>query len=987
MTSFLSIVAEDMLREYGPDMRDVTVVFPSQRAGLFLSQELAAHSEQPVWAPHYITMSNLFQSLSHLTVADPIDCVCLLHQLYLKYVGEHILQQEGPDALARETLDRFWGWGEILMADFDDIDKHLADADKVFRHIHDLTELQDLSYLDEEQRRALVRFFGYFSSGKDSLLRQRFIRLWDKMYQMYTALHDELLSRGQLWEGALQREVCTQISATPELLDAYPHICFVGFSVLNDTEECLMKALGDRARFYWDYDEFYTRDERHEAGEFMRRNLRRFPSALPPEMFRNLSHLREITYISCTTDNAVARYVTNWLQGPLDACLPKNAAVLCNENLLLPVLHAIPEAGKPGSPSAINVTMGFPLNQTPIYSFLLALFAMQVEGWDGRRQRFRPAFLQPVQSHPYAAYVNQDRLMGHVNLELSSLFTWLDDMVQEVGLHFSRLSTPDIYDQLTAESVFQVHRVLMRLLQMVTRPQNPLSAELTTMRKLLRTLLAAVRIPFHGEPADGLQLMGVLETRCLDFSHLLLLSVEEGCLPRTSSQDSLIPPVIRESYGLTTPRHRICIYAYYFYRLIQRAEHITCVFNENCVGIQRHEISRFLRQLQAEFTPQQLTIRQLRLQSLPQIVRPSEICIPASSQIIEHLKATYCQSQAVPNPSRLSPTALNRYMRCPLQFYFRYVADLQATQEESDEVDASQLGNVFHDTAEIIYKDLIRRHDGEQTVQQEWLSPLLAPESAMLRQYVDIAFELNVFHPLKNLSGRLYDQERERRIAQMLQPDGAPKCEYIGQAIIIRDVVLQYLRALLRYDMHRAPFTLLGMEQDCNLYLQVDRPKDEPIIVRLGGRIDRLDQDRNGTTRILDYKTGKTHLVSPTIDQLFVRGEAHPDHFFQTFVYALACRQSLMQCRNNPLHAALFYVREAHRPDYDPTLFFRQSEDKSAESESDFRQVEDRFRQELCHVVAEIFDPAIPFSQTADIRVCTNCDYHLLCGRHVKTPS
>lgn len=974
-----------MLRKYGPDMREVTVVFPSQRAGLFLSQELAVHSAQPVWAPRYITMGNLFQSLSPLSVADPIDCICLLHKLYLEHVGEHIRQQEGPDALARETLDRFWSWGEILMSDFDDIDKHLADAQKVFRHILDLTELQDLSYLDEEQRRALVRFFGYFSSGKDSLLRQRFIRLWDQMYLMYTELHDILLSRGQLWEGALQREVCTEIASKPTLLDAYPEICFVGFSVLNDTEEYLMKALGNRARFYWDYDEYYTKDEKHEAGEFMRRNLSRFPSALPPEMFRNIEQLREITFVSCTTDNAVARYVTNWLQGPLDSCLPKNAAVLCNENLLLPALHAIPEAGQPGSPAGINVTMGFPLNQTPIYSFLLALFALQVDGWDARRQRFRPTFQQTVQKHPYARYVSEERLMHQVDTSLPNLFTWLDDVVQEVGLHFAQLCEPDIYDQLCAESVFQVHRILTRLLQLVTRPENPLTAELATMRKLLRTLLAAVRIPFHGEPADGLQLMGVLETRCLDFSHLLLLSVEEGCLPRLSNLDSLIPPVVRESYGLTTPRHRISIYAYYFYRLIQRAEHITCVFNENCTGLQRHEISRFLRQLQAEFPPHQLAIRQLRLQSLPQITRPSEICIPASSQVIGHLQATYCRSQAVPHPSRLSPTALNRYMRCPLQFYFRYVAGLQVTQEDTDEVDASQLGNLFHDSAEIIYKDLIRRHGGERTVQKEWLSPLLAPDSAMLRRYVDIAFELNVFHPVKNQNGRSYDQEREQRIAQMLRPDSAPHCEYVGQAIIIRDVVIQYLKALFQHDLHRAPFILLGMEKDSELELEVKQANDSFISVRLGGRIDRIDQDLDGVLRIVDYKTGRSHALTPTIDQFFARGEAHPDHVFQTFIYALAYRQSFPQCKDNPLHPALFYVREAHRPDYDPTLSIRLDESKTAERESDFRQIEDQFREGLTQVIAEIFDPNVPFSQTADTRVCASCDYHLLCGRQAKT--
>ena len=975
-----------MLRKYGPDMRDVTVVFPNQRAGLFLSQEFAVLSEQPVWAPRYITMGELFQSLSPLSLADPIDCITLLHQVYLRHIGEHILKQEGPDALARETLDRFWGWGEILMSDFDDIDKHLADASKVFRHIRDLTELQDLSYLNEEQRQALVRFFGYFSSGKDSLLRQRFIRLWDKMYLMYSELHDILLSHGQLWEGALQREVCMQAAATPDLLDTYPHICFVGFSVLNDTEESLMSAFGSRAHFYWDYDEYYTCDEKHEAGEFMRRNLRRFPSALPPEMFRNLGKLREITFISCTTDNAVARYITSWLRGTLDPCPRKNAAVLCNENLLLPALHAIPDAGQPGSPSGVNVTMGFPLSQTPIYNFLLALFAMQTDGWDDHRQRFRPAFRQPVQSHPYAAFVSQNHLISHADPALPSLFTWLDDIIQEVGLHFAQLIDPNIYDQLCAESVFQAHRVLMRLLQLVTRHENPLSAELITIRKLLRTLLAAIRIPFHGEPSDGLQLMGVLETRCLDFSHLLLLSVEEGCLPRLSSQDSLIPPVIRESYGLTTSRHRISIYAYYFYRLIQRAEHITCVFNENCTGLQRHEISRFLRQLQAEFPPQQLTIHQMRLQSLPQITQPPEICIPTSSIVLNQLRTTYCRSQTVPHPSRLSPTALNRYMRCPMQFYFRYVAGLQVTQEDNEEVDASKLGNVFHDSAEIIYKDLVRRHNGERMVQKDWLSPFLSHDSTLLRQYVDIAFDINIFHPLKNQDEHLNNQEREQRIAQMLHSNNAPQCEYVGQAIIIRDVILRYLKALLYHDFERAPFILLGMEQDCEFELQTDSSEGcDPVCIRLGGRIDRIDQKTDGELRILDYKTGRSHIMTPTLDQLFARGEAHPDHIFQTFVYALAYRSSFPQYQDIPLHTALFYVREAHRKDFNPSLTFRLGEGPSAERKSDFRLAEDQFRKELIRLVAEIFDPKVPFGQTADTRICARCDYQILCGRQTKS--
>lgn len=976
-------------------MRDVTVVFPSRRAGLFLNQELSARCTQPVWAPRYVTMGELFQSFSPLSVADPIDCICLLHELYLRHVGEFILQQEGPDALERETLDRFWGWGEVLMADFDDIDKHMADARKVFSHVHDLAELQDLSYLDEDQRRALVRFFGYFSSGKDSLLRQRFIRLWDQMYPIYTSLRDTLLANSQLWEGALQRQVCSDIETNPQLLDAYPHICFVGFCVLNDTEEYLMNALRPRALFYWDYDEYYTRDEKHEAGEFMRRNLQRFPSALPPQMFRNLEQLHEITFISCNTDNAASRYVSNWLQGPLDPYLPKNAAILCNENLLLPVLHAIPDAGQPGSPSALNITMGFPLSQTPIYSFLIDLFSLQADGWDSRRHRFRPAFLQPVQNHPYAAFVSKECLLNHPDPSVEGILSWLDEVVQAVGLHYAQVPEPTIYEQLCTESVFQAHRILMRLLQMVQRPVDSLSVQLLTLRRLLRTLLAGVRIPFHGEPADGMQIMGVLETRCLDFSHLLILSVEEGYLPRPSHQDSLIPPVVRESYGLTTPRHRISVYAYYFYRLIQRSEFITCVFNENCTGIQHHEISRFLRQLQAELPPEQLTIHQFNLQSVPQITKPSEICIPTSPQVLERLKSTYCRTAEVPKPSRLSPTALNRYMQCPLHFYFRYVADLQPPEEETDEMDASQLGNVFHDSAEIIYADLIQRHGGQRTVQKDWLRPLLEPGSATLRRYVDIAFELNVFHPSKSSTdqtnlllkrvGGASEKERKERIAQMLRPDGMPQCEYQGQAIIIRDVVLQYLRALLRHDLHRAPFTLLGMEQDCNLYIPVECGEGEPISVQLGGRIDRIDKDNDGIVRILDYKTGRSHTAVLTFDQLFSHGAAHPDHEFQTFIYALAYGQSMPNQHDSPLHTALFYVREAHKTEFDPNLSIRIGDGPTAVRVTDFRQLEEQFRQELSRVIAEIFDPRVPFSQTADTNLCARCDYRLLCGRHTKT--
>ena len=274
----------------------------------------------------------------------------------------------------------------------------------------------------------------------------------------------------------------------------------------------------------------------------------------------------------------------------------------------------------------------------------------------------------------------------------------------EVMGSVTEIQEPNVYEQLYIEAIFQTHRILTKFLQLTCRDKNPLVVQHITLRRLLRTLLCSTSIPFHGEPAHGLQVMGVLETRCLDFSHMLMLSVEEGMLPKNTQGNTMIPADIREAFGLTTPRHRIAVFSYYFYRLIQRTEHLTCVYNENCVGNSKHEMSRFLRQMLAET---EIPIRTLWLRSDTSIQDAQTLSVPKTPKILQRMLERYDINTSGKNAIPLSPSVINTYMTCPLKFFLAHVSGLRADVDPQDGLNAPLIGDIFHDTAELIYKSSV----------------------------------------------------------------------------------------------------------------------------------------------------------------------------------------------------------------------------------------------------------------------------------------
>ncbi len=926
MKDFLAYVAEDILQKYGTNLSHVAVVFPNKRASLFLNEHLARQAGKPLWSPAYITISELFRQQSSLQVADPIKQVCDLYQSFC-------LQTQST-----ESLDKFYGWGQLLLADFDDIDKNMADADRVFANLRDIHELDDLSYLTDEQRDMLRRFFSNFSDEHNTELKERFLKLWSHFADIYHDFNERLAAQGLAYEGALYRQVATAISHDvtttadhPVTSGAFPydHYLFVGFNLLQQVEQQLFAALqqAGKASFYWDFDHYYVSADKHgrvpEAGQYIHSYLRHFPNALDiqaDDIYNNFQRPRHISFISAPTENIQARYISTWLrehQRYRDG--RRTAIVLCNEALLPVVIHCLPnEVDK------INVTTGYPLSQTPIASFIKLWFDLQVLGKT-------PRLLHTLQRHPYAKYVEEETEVEQEVPLTSALLLLLRQIAQQ--------AKDDINDPLFQESLFRAYTLINRVDALCQ--SGDLAVSNVTLQRLVTQLVQQTTIPFHGEPAEGLQVMGVLETRNLDFDHVLLLSCNEGNMPRGVNDSSFIPHSIRHAYQLTTVENKVGIYAYYFHRLLQRASDVTILYNNSTEDGQRGEMSRFMLQLLVESGH---SIAQHTLQAGQHTHRWLPQPIDKSARVMKVLYDLYAPKSTGRQPL-LSPSAINKYMRCPLQFYYNYIAKLKQpeTPDDEQELDNRIFGNIFHEAANIIYHQLPRE------VEKQHFEYILKTEELIVRA-VDEAFHRVL--PFSSVG---------------------------GLHLINRAVIIHYIKQLLKIDSQLAPFTILGLECD------VKRPLAKgslPFPLQIGGRVDRVDMLNNGTIRVIDYKTGSKRLKGmANVDAIFLPESLHEhsDYYLQTFVYADIISQQPTRFRlpaaHYPVVPALLFIQHAGAKDYDPILKL------GKEAVSDIAHHADHFNELLNGKISDIFSPDIPFKPTDDTKICKTCPYALFC-RH-----
>ena len=899
MKDFLAYVADDILSKYGTNLSRIAVVFPNKRASLFLNEHLARAARQPIWSPATITISELFRQQSDLQVADPIKLVCDLHKSFCRCTQ------------LQESLDKFYGWGQLLLADFDDIDKNMADADRVFANLRDIHELDDISYLTDEQRQMIHRFFSNFSDTHNSELKERFLRLWSRFADIYHDFNSRLASQQLAYEGALYRQVVTTLTTTPDENSSgtfpYDHYLFVGFNLLQKVELQLFSELqkAGKAHFYWDFDHYYM--QHHEAGQYIHRYLEHFPNELDvtsEAIYGNFSKQKHVSYISAPTEDIQARYISTWLRDSQRLNDGRRTAiVLCNENLLQTVVHCLPD-----EVDKVNVTTGYPLSQTAVASLINIWFDLQLQGRT-------PRLLRIFQRHPYARFISDDQQP-------------LLQILREVATN----GHSDITDPLFQESLFRAYTLVNRIENL--QQSGDLTVDMTTLQRLVSQVVQQTTIPFHGEPAEGIQVMGVLETRNLDFDHVLLLSCNEGNIPRGVNDSSFIPHSIRQAYELTTIDNKVTIYSYYFHRLMQRASDVTILYNSSTEDGQRGEMSRFMLQLMVE-SPHTITSHTLQTGQTIQKWLPDPI--EKTPHVLQVMQSQFTTQHPI-----LSPTAITKYMRCPLQFYYLYVADIQQPDipDDEQELDHRIFGNVFHEAADIIYHQLPRYID----------KPLL---EHLLKSKVEIE--------------RAVDEAFHRIIPF------APKR---GLQLINREVIIHYLRQLITIDHRLAPFTILGLECDVKRQLTPSATYFQPSII--GGRIDRLDLITDGSDeyiRVVDYKTSNRRPKPiADVEAIFLPENIreHSDYYLQTFVYADIISRQRPDHKVSP---ALVFIQHAGGDNYDPTLCF------GSQPVRDIAQVSARFNELLEETITEMFSPDVPFQPTSDQRTCSTCPFAALC-RH-----
>ena len=936
--TFLEYVAEDIIGKYGTDLSRIAVVFPNKRAALFLNEHLARIAGQPVWSPAYITISDLFRQHTDLRPADPIKLICDIHKSFTKCTG------------IDETLDHFYGWGQLLLADFDDIDKNMADADSIFCNLKDIHELDDISYLDDEQKEMLKRFFANFSDDIESELKKRFLSLWSHFGDIYHDYNRRLTEQGIGYEGAIYRKV-----ASEETLHLkYDKYLFVGFNLIQKVERVLFSRLMKEgtAKFYWDFDEYYMPTARAQQSASVPNNtasfaayLTDFPNELDNtdrDIYANMRRPKRIRFISSPTENAQARFASNWLlENERYKAGRKTAVVMCDESILLPIMHSLPpEADK------VNITSGFPLAMTPVASLVMLLFDLYTLGLRKKGTAFNPHYLKKLMAHPYARHLQEMHLKGvhlsQVHQEGSAaLLQHIATLVKQVGI-----ATKQEGDALTQESVFRMFTILNRLAALAD--SGDLLVDNTTLRRLVSQLVGAASIPFHGEPVIGVQIMGVLETRNIDFDNVLLLSCNEGNMPKGVNDSSFIPYSIRKAHGLTTIDNKVAIYSYYFHRLLQRAGDITIAYNNSTDNGHTGEMSRFMLQLLVE-SGQKIDHYSLTAKNQPSPLMPK--AIEKDETALNKLEEM----------SRLSPSAINTYIRCKLAFYYQYIAHIKEPDSDPETIDNRMFGNIFHRAAYLIYKDIT---DHSPVIEKAHIQAYLSNRK-LLASVVDRAFE-----------------EEECKTNNGLQ-------------IINREVIIEYVTKLLKIDQQLCPFSILAMEEEAKVYTQlsftiplggalVSSAPTKQYNLTIGGIIDRLDAVTDKQTgkrriRVVDYKTGnKPSSAIKSIEEVFDPkniASKHSNYFLQAILYSLiVSRSKEWNAANDAVSPALLFIKQAATNDYDPTLCI----DKHPIS--DVTVYEEEFLTKLKETVADMYSPDATFTPTDDRKKCELCPYRMLCG-------
>ena len=932
-------------------------IFPNRRSLVFFTRHLCQAVKdsdvlsRPIVAPEMLTINDFFHKVGGM---HSVERVRLLIELYDCY------RECNPKA---ESLDEFIFWGDVILSDFNDVDKYLVDPKQLFANISDLKKIQDTyTYLTDTQRKAIEAFVSHFSdlSGRLTVnldsdepdVKGKFLMIWNILYDLYELFNTRLREKGMAYEGMVYRQLAQRLK-TESVEDVFNDVwqgdvkfVFVGLNALNECEKMLLRKLRDagRAEFCWDYSGKIISDPKNRSSFFMAENVVEFPQAAVWD--RDGLTIPEINVVSVPSSTGQAKRLPDVLNGigsRTVAGLTECAIVLPDETLLSSVLNSIPDEVED-----INVTMGLPMTGSILYSMMSDIAAIQLhtvnrkgkwyfyhkQVWDlFANDLFRKAsdektleIISKVKSDA-AYYISQDVLSGTPLLDAVFRPVIADQKLQSASqikdfAEYQKQVLTAVISSVTEDVGMNLELEYAKEYYKCVNVLKEIDLEVlpVTYVRLLNQLLSAVSVPFRGEPLKGLQIMGPLETRALDFRNLVILSANEGVFPRRNVSSSFVPPELRKGFGLPTYEYQDAVWAYYFYRMISRAEKVWMFTDTRTEGLKSGEESRYIKQLEYHFN---IPLNRY-------VVRFDKMKTAKVEDIVKTLDDVRKIKETV-----LSATTVQNYLACPAKFYYGTVKELKAEEEVAESLDYGMFGTVYHETMRSLYaSDRMTAKDI-----QSWLGREDEIKSKIKELIID---ELNLM-------------------------------EVSGRNLVVTDVILKYVMKTLQRDLELLEkegvdfFEILGREVKVSGEFKGQKFK---------GFIDRLDSFHPGQVRVVDYKTGKVLDDDEKInddnalaiaEDIFAEDiKERPKIALQFFIYD-------MLVQNHPLARG----KQLFNCVYSTARLFKEPPLNVPRNEMFFNAVSERLENTL----KEMYSLEVPFRRTNDEKVCEYCDFKMICGR------
>ena len=970
MTPFLKQVADHYYN--AGKIEEKCFVFPNRRSMVWFRKHLcSAVKDVPLLAPQMLTINDFFSRVSGVPASDRVR---LLLELYDSYKALN------PKA---ESLDEFIFWGDVILADFNDVDKYLVDPKQLFANVADFKALQDtFEYLTDTQREAIKGFLSHFNdqSGKltvdlgtdDPDVKGRFLQIWNILYPLYVSYNKSLADKGMAYEGMVYRSLAERLK-NMSVEDVFQDIfhegttfVFVGLNALNECEKTLLRKLRDagRAEFCWDWSGDMIKDPQNRSSFFMADNVLEFPQAArwDPEGVE----CPEINVISVASSAGQAKRLPDILRqrtGAPEEC----AVVLPDEGLLKSVLNSIPE-----EIHDINVTMGLPMNGSLFYTMMADISAIQMHAvkrkdtwlfyhkqvWDlFSSEIFRKAadektmeIVAKVKENA-RYYIPKEELAGTLLMDvifrpvimdpkmastaqIASFAQYQKDVIEAIA--------PAIADDASLALELEYAKEYYKCINVLFEIR-PEVLPMTYLR-LLGQLLSSVSVPFRGEPLKGLQIMGPLETRALDFKDLVIMSANEGVFPRRSVSSSFIPPELRKGFGMPTYEYQDAVWAYYFYRMISRAEKVWMLVDSRTEGLKSGEESRYIKQLEYHFgVPLKRSVVKfgsMKTASLPDIVKTEED--------VARIKDTV-----------LSATTLQNYLACPAKFYYGTVKGLEAEEEVAESLDYGMFGTVYHDTMRALYTS-------EEAMDPEFVFNDREPRGGLNGEALKTVSQSYI----EGWLSRKEDIKAKVKALIMMQLN---TIEVSGRNLVVADVIVRYIIKTLQRDLEllkkegRDSFEILGREI---------RVAGEFCGQRFKGFIDRLDSFKDGQARVVDYKTGKVLEDDENIhdgnaeeiaEKIFNPDMKNwPKIALQFYIYDMLV-QSRPEVRGREICNCVYSTAHLFK---EPPVTVPMN-----------RKFYEAVSAKLEAMLAQMYDTSVPFRRTDDEKTCSYCDFRMICGR------